>query len=623
MEPFTPLGATAAILGLAGKAWDLGRHIHNVYQGTKIVDKNIQNLGHEVLGLASTCDLVHEELASILTVPDSEEHGRAARAYDPNGTLEKCIRDRTTHCGSTIEELGMVAERLWPRKKKFIDRTARQLRLQDAKEQIDDLRARIRSHTDALHTVLHVLTIKVAHVSPVQAMGQLSGNLDDLRDSISRIEAGMEQRPVRENVGEGDTPALAEYARGTMRSGMTLLDGSVAGSTVGVDSVIGGEQAAVINKTVAEWILSSEPTGHGRQDVLLEHIADVNSHSSGSSASCSSSQVESECDSDDDQAEFATAAFKAGSCAFDKQEWRSATEYLVISKKAFKELPVNHRESRTLFELQYKVAVCSYHLDSTDDAETEIQGLLQQLEPESDEQRVQQYDVYHMLAEIYVRQNKLDTAKEVCKQTLKARSRLLGKKHAARFESIALLSRICGLLGEERDAEVYLLMIPDDKRDRLITAMSALRPSDTDWAAYSSPMEAQIPSVKVDAVEGLHDLPARSTGYNRSRKKKAPKLPSTSSVFSVSDRPRARKHRDEIRPLYRTYNSPRTLDLLPIGWVSTSHGVTDKPRSRRRAVDSDDSDDEIIWPIDRVSINPPRTVSIPKRKTPMLRSTWR
>jgi hypothetical protein len=367
------------------------------------------------------------------------------------------------HCDATIEELREIAECLWPRKKKFLDRTIRQLRLQDAKEEIEDIRARIRSHTDALHTVLHVLSIKVAHISPGQAMGQLPETLDDLRESISRIEAKLEQRPVRENSVDHDTPALVEYARDTLRSGMTLFDGSVAGSTADVNSVIGGEQAAVANKTVAEWISSAERTGHARQHVMPEHVADVNTNADTLQHSEPSiiSQGQDDYDSDDEQAEFAKAAFEAGSCASDKQDWPSATGYLMISKKAFMGLPVNHRDTRTLFELQHKVAMCSYHLGSIDDAESELRGLLQ-LEPESDEQRIQQCNMNHMLAELYVLQNKLDAAKAVCKQTSQARSRLLGKQHTSRLESIALLSRICELLGEEVHAKVYSSMIPKE-----------------------------------------------------------------------------------------------------------------------------------------------------------------
>jgi hypothetical protein len=291
---------------------------------------------------------------------------------------------------------------------------------------------------------------------------------------------------------------------------MTLFDGSVAGSTVDVNSVIGGEQAAVANKTVAEWISSAERTGHARQDVMPEHVADVSTNADTLQHSEPSiiSQGQDDYDSDDEQAEFAKAAFEAGSCAFDKQDWPSATGYLMISKKAFMGLPVNHRDTRTLFELQHKVAMCSYHLGSIDDAESELQGLLQ-LEPESDEQRIQQCNMNHMLAEIYVRQNKLDAAKAVCKQTSQARSRLLGKQHTSRLESIALLSRICELLGEEVHAKVYFSMIPDDQRDRLIAAASALQPSDVDKVALSTPMETSV--LSIGAVEVPEDFPGSST----------------------------------------------------------------------------------------------------------------
>lgn len=114
MEPITPLSAVSAILGLAGKAWDLGRYIHNVYQGAKTVDARIKNLSSEVHGLASTCDLVHAGLACVLTGTASEKHGVP---YDPDGSLEKGICAQVSQCESTVEELGKIAERLWPRKR--------------------------------------------------------------------------------------------------------------------------------------------------------------------------------------------------------------------------------------------------------------------------------------------------------------------------------------------------------------------------------------------------------------------------------------------------------------------------------------------------------------------------
>jgi hypothetical protein len=99
-----------------------------------------------------------------------------------------------------------------------------------------------------------------------------------------------------------------------------------------------------------------------------------------------------------------------------------------------------------------------------------------------------------MLAEINIRQNKLDKAKDACSCTLKARSRLLGKQHEAYLDSIALMSRICELSGEDVYSKVYLFRIPEEQRERLTVAMSRIQPSNVDIVALSTPITTQVPS---------------------------------------------------------------------------------------------------------------------------------
>jgi hypothetical protein len=525
MEPMTPLGAAVAVSALAGKAWDLGRYIHNVYQGTKTVDTRIKKLSSEVHSLASTCDLVHAGLAPVMTGAVSEKHGKP---YDHDGTLEKSICGQVAHCESTIEELEKIAERLWPRKKKFVDRTIRELRLQDAREQIHDLRARIRSHTDALHTVLLVLNIQVAHIAPVQALSQLPDDLGDLRESILRIEAKLERPSVGEGFVDCDMPALVECARETLRNGTTLLNDSLAGSTVGADSVIGGEQAAVTNKAVAEWMLSAE-----RQDALptpLKHLAGADAHT----PDClKSPDGEPDCESDDVKHEFAQAAADAAMRAYEKKDWLSASKFLVTSKKTVVELPVSRWRLGCLFWIQYRIALCSYRLGLMDHAESELQELLH-LEPESDEQRMTLCDTHHLLALVYLYQKKLDAAKEVCKRTLIARSRLLGKQHEDRLSSIALMSRICELLGETADSEVYLFMIPDDQREKITANYKDLRPSNAGKSASSSPMKTQVPP----PAEKRDDHRLHVTECDQPLQKTAPETP---KVWSRDTKPCVRQ----------------------------------------------------------------------------------
>lgn len=511
MEPVSPLSAAAAILGLAGKAWDLGRYIHNVYQGAKTVDTRIKNLSSEVHGLASTCDLVHAGLACVLT---GAAPAKQSRSYDHDGTLEKGICGQVAQCESTIEELRKITKRLWPRKKKFVDRTVRELKLQDAKEQIDDIRARIRSHTEALHTVLLVLSIKVAHISPARALDQLPEDLADLRESILRIEARLEHAPAPGYTAGGETPDLVEYARGTLRSGTTLFNESLAGSTVGDDSVIGGEQAAVTDKAVEEWMASAERTGHEHRNALPtppKHSADVDAYESDS---LESSDGESGCNDDDEQVEFAQAAIQAGRRAYEKEDWQSAKNLFATSKKTFARLPANRR-NLTMSWLQFKIAACSVCLGFFDDAESELQEILH-FEPDSDEQRISHCNAHHLLAVIYACKNKLDAAKDVCKRTLNARSRLLEKQHEYRLYSIALLSRICELLGETADSEVYLSMIPDDQRNKFVEFMRCIQPSNADKSAPSAPNDARARanrSVRRMATE----TPSKNKGLGKRR----------------------------------------------------------------------------------------------------------
>jgi tetratricopeptide (TPR) repeat protein len=235
---------------------------------------------------------------------------------------------------------------------------------------------------------------------------------------------------------------------------------------------------------VKEWMASAERTGNEHRNALPtppKHSADGDSHASESSES---SDGQSGCDDDDDQVEFAKAARDAGRRAYDKRDWQSAKNLFATSKKTFAQLPVSRRKLYTLSGLHYHIAGCSFNLGFLDDAESELQEILH-IEPDSDEQRILHCDAHHFLAFIYVRKNKLDAAKDICKRTLNARSRLLGKQHQARLKSIALLSRICELLGETADSEVYLSMIPDDQRSKLVAAISNIRPSDVDRCSSS------------------------------------------------------------------------------------------------------------------------------------------
>lgn len=492
-----PIGAAAGIAQISRSAWKLGSYIYTVYQGTKTIDESVQSLALEVNGLASTCDLVHSELGTVLARPGS---GSTVSRYDNDGRLRRCIDHQVAECKRTLEELETVVEALWPRKESFFERVSKQIDLQNSRELTSEIRQRIRSHTDALHTILLVVNIRVAHIAPDHATQQLPGKLDDLRQRLNSIESKLDTSHSRSQILGDDESTLINFARDTLRSGKSLYEASVAGSVLGADtadSVMGCEQAASSNKKVAEWVTAVNTLRtESREGYFSDKEPSVFSDDGKDTTATRSTSgggplaalaEDTDYDSDDEQVELAQAALDGGNRAFDAEKWVSASKLLHTSLKLLTKLPQKHKRAEGIFELQYRLAVCSYHTGNVDQAEAGLESLSQHT-PTSDEQGIQLCNARHLLARIYIERNNFNSAKEACDSTLKARSRLLGKQHEARFESMALMSRIYFLLNDDVMSELYAERIPEAYRDVLITGVSTLGPS-TDTSEPTQPIE--------------------------------------------------------------------------------------------------------------------------------------
>jgi ankyrin repeat protein len=481
-----PIGAAAGIAQISRSAWKLGSYIYTVYQGTKTIDEVVQTLALEVNGLASTCDLVHNELGTVLTKPGS---GSTISRYDKDGRLRRCIDHQVAQCKSTLGELETVVEALWPRKESFFERASKQVELQNSREQTSEIRQRIRSHTDALHTILLVVNIRVAHIAPDHATQQLPGKLDDLQQMLKNIESKLDASHSRSQYLGDDESTLINFARDTLRSGKTLYEASVAGSVLGAetaDSVMGCEQAASSNKKVADWVTAVNTLRtDSREGHFSDHAPSVFSDDGKDTTATKSTSgggplavlaYDADYDSDDEQVELAQVALIGGNRAFDAGKWASASKLLHKSLKLLAQLPQKHKRAEGIFELQYRLAVCSYHTGDVDQAEAGLESLSQHT-PISDVQGIELCNARHLLSRIYIERNNFEAAREACESTLKARSRLLGKQHEARYESMALMSRIYGLLNDDVMSELYAERIPEDRRDALLADVSTLGPS--------------------------------------------------------------------------------------------------------------------------------------------------
>ena len=477
-----PIGAIASILQISKNAYTLGKYIHDVYEGAKNIDENIRSLANEVNSLADSCRLVYDELHTVLTRSPSRTAGPL---FDSDGRLARCVDQQVIQCYSTLDELRRVVDALWPRNGTLYQRVTKQIDFQNSDTQTDEIRKRIRSHTDALHTILLVINIRVSHLASDYTPQQLIGNLDDLKTRLMNIESklGGSRNGRRGSTGDGNT-TLVDVAEETLRSGKTLYEKSLVGTVRGNDSVMGDEQALMQAGAVGNWVDTVNKLRRvSREGYIADAeppptFSDDGTAATGSTASgipqLPRLDEDNSYDSDDEQVELAQTALVKGNRAFDAKDWNLAAKVLHTSLKLLYKLP-HHKRQEDIFGLQYRLAVCSYHTGDVDHAEAGLESLLQH-EPVSDEEGVQLCHARHLLSRIYVERGKLEAARDACEGTLKARSRLLGKQHVARFESMALMPRILQLLDDDVLSDLYASRIPDAHRDDLLAAVWPLQP---------------------------------------------------------------------------------------------------------------------------------------------------
>ena len=253
MEPLTILSAAAAASAVAGKSYELVNWIRELCQGVKTVDERIQRLKSGVSELARACESVHAVLQ-----PDSSST-TLTPPWDKDGSLATSISHQASNYRMTLKELKGVLTDLRPGKS---SRISRHMKLQGRGKQIDGLSARINIHTNALQMSLQIATIKIALATPDFVIRELREALRDIRKLLGGAE-DINHRPLRLSSVKGDDEEqLVGLAQDALRHGTTLYEASVAGSTVGADSVMGSGKSCVCRKMdTRDWWRGA---GHAR-----------------------------------------------------------------------------------------------------------------------------------------------------------------------------------------------------------------------------------------------------------------------------------------------------------------------------------------------------------------------
>jgi hypothetical protein len=277
-------------------------------------------------------------------------------------------------------------------------------------------------------------------------------------------------------------------------------------------------------------------------------------------------------DSDDDlEIDIAKAALTTGTAAFESQRWMEAESLLEEARRVLETLPKERRAFCDIFDLHFKMSVCTYYTQDHTTAEEALISLSQH-EVASDAQQERMCEASHLLSQLYVQMGRIDLAKAECESTLQVRRRMLGKRSDASFESMALMAHICVLLDSRALAKTYLSMITEERREAILKRLGmslgmGMGHLDFSSIMYSQPPETSFPMTKRTHSE--HAVPS-STAFPLDRSRNTPPpvaphspAPSRSSIATSVSTPKfwqspSRQVPEEIsRPLQQAnWNTP-------------------------------------------------------------------
>jgi WD40 repeat protein len=338
-----------------------------------------------------------------------------------------------------------------------------------SEEEIEQARYQIQGHIAKLQISAQLINLEVTYILPKLAN-------QDLLDQMERV-----QTSIREQ-GKNLDGALVKCAQDYLSSGSTLYEASVAsGPSRRFDSANGSVPQIV------DWIstmnglrlddngpLSPDtayPETARNQSAIVDDAAPTSSRDVVSTDEAHPEYREdvSEADSefeDELAVDSAAAALESGNAAFERNDFEEADALLQEALTLIHALPRRLRDTYNLFDIQCKLAVSAFYLYDTTTAEVSLTAVVEQQPSAPHDVRVL-CTASHLLAQVYVRNRKLDQARTTCENTYRSRRRTFGKDHESCHESLALLARICDLQKNTSRAKVYLSMIPLQSQERL------------------------------------------------------------------------------------------------------------------------------------------------------------
>ena len=156
MDPISPFAILSAVNSVGGVAFNLSTKLYSFIKATKVVDKSVEALYHEVKGLENILNTVR----TTLTRTERNQAEDSALLGDSAWTsIENAVED----CRLTVEALdrlvqdvGTVAATTNPFKK-----ILKQLKLNLNTDQLVAVKGRIHTHSTCLQLALQTLAVYV------------------------------------------------------------------------------------------------------------------------------------------------------------------------------------------------------------------------------------------------------------------------------------------------------------------------------------------------------------------------------------------------------------------------------------------------------------------------------
>ncbi|KAL8860925.1 MAG: hypothetical protein Q9178_002680 [Gyalolechia marmorata] len=464
------MNAASAVLTLKEAASRLEISISKLDQNNQVVDTTIKFLAEHVNLLCNSCDNVYAG------VDEVAKRSESPPSFGTETSLWQCLTAQLEVTSHTIQESNLFIQSIGEERLDYIGQAQSWRILEKTQDQIPKITEKVRRHEQNLNNTLILINT---------VDGGFDQALHKLQDMFSRLQTSSpsEASAVDSNV----EATLVQCARELIAEYTALYR-----SNPMEEYLIESQGAKTSNIRVAEWVstLKSIRQHHRLSEssdtvskVPLSGFSGEESHTVGTSMTSGQqsspqhdvvSVSKEEDDSDDDlETDLAKVAFGTGTRAFEAQDWEEANSFLQEALQILQQLPEQKRGFCDVFDLQYKLAVCAYHLQEPLDAEQALRSLIHQ-SGRSDKQNGHICDAAHLLSCLYIRTGQIDRARSECEKALQGRRRLLGKRSDAALESTALMAYISSLLKNRARAQSYLALIPEARRETILGVLETL-----------------------------------------------------------------------------------------------------------------------------------------------------